>query len=66
MKAYRLMDPKTHQIFVVKDVHFEESSPNLSSNALYTSYYVETNTDTSDSASTDLDTWGSINSCSER
>ena len=31
MKAYRLMDPKKHEIFVEMDVHFEESSPNLSS-----------------------------------
>lgn len=66
VKAYKLMDPKTHEIFVEKDVHFEESSPSLSSNPLCTSYIVETNSDTSDSASTDSDTWGSIKSCSKR
>ena len=60
------MDPETQHIFVEKDVHFEESSPSLSSNPLYTSYHVETDSDTSDSASTDLDTWGSIDSSSER
>ena len=48
MKAYRLMDPETHTIFLEKDVHFEESSPNLSSSPLRTSYIVETNSDTSD------------------
>ena len=31
-----------------------------------TSCIVEIDSDTSDSASTDLDTWGSIDSCSER
>ena len=66
MKAYRLMDLETHQIFVEKDVHFEESSPSLSSNPLGTSYIVENDSDTSDSASKNLDMWGSINSCSER
>ena len=44
------MDPDTHQFFVEKDVHFEESSPILSSTPLRTSYIVETNSDTSDSA----------------
>ena len=53
VKAYRLMDPETHEIFIEKDVHFEESSPNLSSNPLHTSYIVEIDSDTSDSASTD-------------
>ena len=66
VKAYRLMDPETHQIFVDKDVHFEESSPNLSSNPLHTSYHVENDSDTSDSASTNLDMWGSVDSCSEQ
>ena len=66
VKAYRLLDPKTNQIFVEKDVHFEESSPRLSSNPLFTSYIVEIDSDTSDSASTNLDTWGSIDSCSKR
>lgn len=65
-KAYRLMDLKTHEIFVEKDVHFEESSLNLSSNPLHTSYTVETNSDTRDSASKDSNTWASIDSCSER
>ena len=60
------MDPKKHQIFVEKDVHFEESSPSLSSNPLHTLYHVETNSDTNDSASIDLDMWVSIDSCSER
>ena len=66
MKAYRLMDLETHKILVEKDVHFEESSSNLSSTPLCTSYIVETNSDTSDSASIDSDTWGSIDSCSKR
>ena len=66
MKAYRLMVPETHEIFVEKDVHFEESSPSLSSNPLRTSYTVETDSDTNDSSSTDSDTWGSIDSCSKR
>ena len=57
---------KSHEIFVEKDVHFEESSPSLSSNPLHTSYIVETDSDTSDSASKNLDTWGYIDSCSER
>ena len=46
-------------------MHFEESSPNLSSNPLRTSYRVETDTDFSDSASIALDMWGSFNNCSE-
>ena len=66
VKAYRLLDPETHQIFVEKDVHFEESSPSLSSNSLRTSYHVETDSDTNDSALTNSDTWGSIDNCSER
>ena len=66
VKAYRLMDLETHEIFVEKDVHFEESSPNLSSNPLQTSYIVETNSDTSDSDSIDLDMWDTINTYSER
>ena len=49
-----------------KDVHFEESSPSLSSNPLYTSYNVETDSDSNDSASTDLDTWCSIDICNEQ
>ena len=52
VKAYRLLDPKIHQIFVENDVHFEESSPSLSSNPLHDSYIVETDTDNSDSDST--------------
>ena len=65
MKAYKLMDPETHEIFVEKDVHFEESSPSLSSTPLCTSYTVETDSDFSDGSSTDSDTWGSIdNFCS--
>ena len=52
VKAYMLMNLETHEIFVEKDVNFEESSPRLSSNPLYTSYIVETNSDTSDSDST--------------
>ena len=66
MKAYRLMDLETHKIFVEKDVHFEESSPSLSSTPLCTSYTMETDSDTRDIASTDLDMWGSINSCIKR
>ena len=66
MKAYRLLDPKTHQTFVEKDVHYEESSPSLSSNRLHTSYSVDTDSDTSNSASIDSNTWGSIDNSSER
>ena len=65
VKAYRLLDPETHQIFVEKDVHFEESSPSLSSTPLCTSYRVETDSDFSDRASIDSDMWGSVNRCSE-
>jgi hypothetical protein len=66
MKACRLLDPETHEIFVEKDVHFEEISPSLSSAPLCTSYTLENDSDTNGSASIDLDTWGSINSYSER
>ena len=59
------MDLETHQIFMEKDVHFEESSPSLSSNPLHTSYHVEIHSDTNDIASTDSNMWGSIDSCSE-
>ena len=60
------MDPATLEICVDKDVHFEERSPSLSSTPLHTSYTVETDSETSDSASPGSDTWGSIDSCSER
>ena len=40
------MDPETHEIFVEKDVHFEERSPSLSSTPLRTSYTVETDSET--------------------
>ena len=52
-KAYRLMELETHEISVEKDFHFEESSPSLSSTPLHTSYTLETNSDTIDSASID-------------
>ena len=65
-KAYQLMDPETHEIFVEKDVHFEERSPSLSSTPLHTSYIVEIDSDTSDSASPGLDMWDFVDSCSER
>ena len=45
---------------------FKESSPRLSSNPLCTSYHVETDSDTSDSALIDSDMWGSIDSCNEQ
>ena len=45
------MDPETHEIFVEKDVHFEESSPSLSSNPPHTSYIVETDNNNSDNGS---------------
>jgi hypothetical protein len=66
VNAYRLLDLETHQIFVEKDVHFEESSPSLSSTPLHRSYSVETDSDTSDNASIDLDMWISIDSYTER
>ena len=37
VKAYRLIDPETHEIFIERNVHFEESSPSLSSNPLHNS-----------------------------
>ena len=55
VKAYKLMDTETYEISVEKDVHFEESSPRFSSNHLQTSYIVEIDSDTSDSASIDSD-----------
>ena len=66
MKAYRLLDPKTHEIFVEKDIHFKESSPSLSSTPLRILYTVETHSDTSDHSLIDSNMWGSIDSCSER
>ena len=66
MKVYRLMDLETHEIFVEKDVHFEECSPNLSSHSLHTSYVVENDDDTNNSALIDSYTLGSIDSYSER
>ena len=66
VKACKLMDLEAHEIFMEKDVHFEESSPNLSSNPLCTSYILETDSHTNDSASTNLDTWGSIDRYSEK
>ena len=62
-KAYQLMDPETHEIFMEKDVHFEESSPSLSSTPLCTSYTMETGSDFRDGSSIDSNTWGSIDSC---
>ena len=44
-------------------MHFEESSPNLSFNPLHTSYHMETDSDSSDSASIDSDTWGFVDNC---
>ena len=49
VKAYRLMDPKTHEIFIERSVHFEKSSPSLSSNPLHTSYNVENDSDSTSS-----------------
>ena len=49
-----------------KDVHFEKNSPSLSSNRLCTSYAVEIDSDTSDSASTDSNMWVSIDSYNKR
>ena len=46
-------------------MHFEESSPSLSSNLLHTSYYVENDTDFSDSASKTSNMMGSFDNCSE-
>ena len=46
------MDPKTHEIFIERNIHFEESSPSLSSNPLHTSYIVEIDSENSDSDST--------------
>ena len=58
------MDPETHEIFVEKDVHFEEISPSLSSTPLHTSYTVETDSDFSNGSSSASDLWGSIDICS--
>ena len=56
--AYRLMDPKTHEIFTERNVHFEESSLSLSFNPLRTSYIVETDSATNDSDSMNLEICG--------
>lgn len=53
-KAYRLMDPETRDIFIERNVHFEESSPRLSSNPLHTSYTME-NDSVSDSIGSDVE-----------
>ena len=60
------MDLETHEIFVEKDVNFEEGSPSLSSTPLHASYIVETDSDFNDGSSSTLDLWGSIDSCSPR
>ena len=60
VKAYRLIDPKTHEIFIERNVHFKESSPSLSTNPLHTSYIVEIDSDTSDSVSKNSYMWGPI------
>ena len=60
------MDPETHEIFIERNVHFEESSPSLSSNPLHTSHIMETDSDNSDSDSTDLDMWDPVDRCITR
>ena len=57
------MDPKNHEIFIERNVHFEKSSPRLSSNPLHTSYIVKTDSDNSDSDSTDSDMGDPIDRC---
>ena len=54
------MDPETHEIFIERNFHFEESSPSLSSNLLCTSYIVEIDSEKMDSDSIDLDMGDSI------
>ena len=66
VKAYRLMDLETHEIFIERNFHFEESSPSLSSNPLYTSYIVETDSDNNDSDSIDSYMWDPIDRCRTR
>ena len=60
VKEYRLMDPETHEIFIERDVQFEEISPNLSSIPLCTSYIVGIDSDTNNCDSIDLDMWDPI------
>ena len=66
VKEYRLIDTETHEIFVEKDVHFEKSSHNLSSNPVPTPYIVETDSDTGDSDSKDSNMWDPIDRYRER
>ena len=60
------MDPESHEIFIERNVHFEESSPRLSSNPLHISYIVETDSDNSDSDSIDSDMCDPIDRCRTR
>jgi hypothetical protein len=60
------MDPKTHEIFIERNVHFEESSPSFSSNPLHTSHIVETDSDNNDSDSIGSDVGNPSNRCRMR
>ena len=40
-KAYKLMDPDTHEIFYERSVHFEESCPSFTSSTSPSSSFIE-------------------------
>ena len=47
-KAYKLMDPETHEIFYDRSVHFEESCPIFTSSTPPSSFIEESDNDDSD------------------
>jgi hypothetical protein len=50
LKAYKLMDPETHEIFYERSVHFEESCPSLAPSTPPSSSFVDSDhSDDSDS-----------------
>ena len=52
VKAYRLTNLETREIFIERNVHFEEILPSLSFNPLHTSYIMEIDSENNDSGST--------------
>ena len=49
LKAYKLMDPETHEIFFERSVHFEETCPSLASSTPSSSFMESDDSDDSDS-----------------
>ena len=49
LKAYKLMDPETHDIFYERSVHFEETCPSLPSTPPSSSFVDSEQSDESDS-----------------